>query len=454
MPALPHRARSPLALIVILWLLQLPGLAAADPVVHFVGGKLITLNSTGAPDAVPGELLVVGDRISALGRDLQVPAGAEVINLSGGFLTPGLTEMHAHVPAPARGESYRDEVLFLYLANGVTTIRGMLGDPDHLRLREDLTAHRVLGPRLYTSGPSFNGRSVESPAQARAMVQAQVQADYDFLKVHPGLSLAEYDAMAETARDLAIPFAGHVPAEVGLEHALASGQASVDHLDGYLQALVPDLRNDTSGLFAFDLTDQADEARIEAVVAWTLEAGAAVVPTETLLENFGEDPSSVTSRPQNAYLPQALRANYEAALARRGDLAVNTANRFLALRKRILLNLHDSGALLVLGSDAPQIFNVPGFSLHRELQAMVAAGLTPGEALITGTRNAARFFDAEDEFGTLAPGTSADLIWLEENPLEDITHSRSIRGVMVRGRWLDRARLDEGLAAIRTRHEP
>jgi imidazolonepropionase-like amidohydrolase len=418
---------------------------------HFVNGHIVTDR-----DAQPAEVLVVDGRIHAIGPALTAPEDAVVIDLEGGYLMPGLTEMHAHVPGPRQGEAYRDEVLFLFLANGVTTIRGMLGDPTHLQLRDDLIAGRVLGPRLITSGPSFRGDTVSSPEQAVRMVEAQAAAGYDFLKIHPGLTRPEYDAIAAAAKRLGIPFAGHVPAEVGLMHALTSGQATIDHLDGYIQALVPGLAGDDSGLFAIGLTDRADPEGIDDLVGATLAAGAAVVPTETLLENFAEaDPATVIDRPQNAYLPRELLDGYRRALeGRSAGLTRASAIRFMELRKRLIRELHQGGVAVLLGSDAPQIFNVPGFSVHRELQAMTAAGLTPADAIILGTRNPALFFGMPKEFGSIRTEASADLVWLTANPLEDIANTTKIRGVMVRGRWLDRAFLDAGLEQIAGRHAP
>jgi imidazolonepropionase-like amidohydrolase len=433
------------------WTIGTPLATAAT--YHFVNGHVIDMApETRAPHAL--EIIVTNERIAALGVALEAPPDAIRIDLNGGYLIPGLAEMHAHVPAPGQGDTYRDEVLFLYVANGVTTIRGMLGNPAHLTLRNDLASHAVLGPRLITAGPSFNGASVSSPKQAARMVDAQVAAGYDFLKIHPGLTRAEYDAVAAAARRHGIPFAGHVPADVGLLHALESGQATIDHLDGYVQALVPDLGPDDSGLFAIGLTSRADPGRIDAVVAATVSAGAAVVPTETLLENVSAtDRDAVLGRAQNAYLPRELYDGYARRLTDQdGGPDSAAATRFLHLRKRLIKALHDGGALMLLGSDAPQIFNVPGFSAHRELAAMVTAGLSPLEALAMGTRNPATYFGREAELGTLAPGKAADLVWLAANPLDDIANSTSIQGVMVRGRWLDREALDQGLARIATRH--
>jgi len=442
-----------LATITLVLCLLLSTPAMADDVL-FINARLLTMTDAPAPSA-PTELLVRNDRIAAIGTDLA-PAKEEntlTIDLAGGYLMPGLAEMHAHVPGNQDSE-YRDDVLFLYVANGITTARGMLGSPDHLELREALKRQEILGPRLFTSGPSFNGNSVSSPDQASKMVRSQTAAGYDFLKIHPGLTRAEYDAMAATAAELDIAFAGHVPANVGLLHALAAGQASIDHLDGYIQALVPDLRDASGGLFALELLDRTDAERIELVVEATRDAGAWVVPTETLLENFAGAATgveAVDARPQNAYLPVELRARYRRALTG-SSAAVSSARGYLTLRKRVLRDLHQQGVGILLGSDAPQIYNVPGFSAHRELESMVTAGLGTFDALKSGTVNPAEFFGFPGEFGVLAPGAAADLIWLRDNPISDIRNTRSIQGVMVRGRWLDRQTLDAGLAAIAARY--
>ncbi len=384
----------------------------------------------------------------------SVSADARIIDGTDRFLIPGLAEMHAHVPVE---RAYRDEVLFLWVANGVTMARGMLGVPSHLALRDDLLAHRVLGPRLITSGPSFSGRSAGGPAAVAERVRAQHEAGYDFLKIHPGLSADEFEALATAARETGITFAGHVTASVGLWRSLAAGQTTVDHLDGYFNVLVPDDERPPEGAafsFGLGLAPFVDAARVGAAAERTRQSGGAVVPTETLLENTANAPEweAMTRRPEFRYLPGDLRQRYverQRRVAPRIDAA--SAAAFLATRKALIKALRDAGVPVLLGSDSPQTFNVPGFSIHRELESMVAAGLTPFEALATGTSAPASFFGTSD-WGVIAAGRAADLILLAANPLVDIAATRRIEGVMVRGRWLDRAELDEGLAAIAERH--
>jgi imidazolonepropionase-like amidohydrolase len=365
--------------------------------------------------------------------------------------------MHAHVPGGA-DPGYVGEVLFLYVANGVTTARGMLGEPSHLELRERIARHEVLGPRLYTSGPSLNGQRVGSPADAERMVREQAEAGYDFVKVHPGPTRAEYDAAVEAALASGIELAGHVPAEVGVRRALEAKQATIDHLDGYLEALVPEARRTAGGFFGLNFADAANRSLIPGLVAATLAAGVWNVPTQTLIDNVPAPTPTVDellARPELAYVSQDTRtqwANAKRNVTSAPGYEPDRARALVSVRRELIKALHDAGAGLLLGSDAPQIFNVPGFSLHRELAAIVAAGLTPYEALRTGTANPAVFFDAPDEFGTIRAGLAADLMLVSANPLEDVAALALPDGVMVRGRWLDRAALDAGLAEIAGRY--
>ncbi|HEX6997911.1 MAG TPA: amidohydrolase family protein [Gammaproteobacteria bacterium] len=403
-------------------------------------------------------VIVRGERIASIepASAADVPPDARVIDGRGRYLTPGLAEMHAHVPAGDRDTV--EEVLFLYVANGVTTARGMLGQPMHLELREQLARHEVLGPRLYTSGPSLNDQRVDGPNDATRMVHEQARDGYDFVKVHPGPTRAEYDAAVEAARTAGIRLAGHVPEDVGVMRAIEARQATIDHLDGYVQFLVPEERRGPAGFFGLALVDAVDRSRIPAAVAATVSAGVWVVPTQTLIDNLpGPSPGveELLARPEMAYVSPLTREQWAAAKRRlmsAPGYSAEDARQLTQLRRELVKALHDAGAGLLLGSDAPQVFNVPGFSLHHELAAMVEAGLTPYEALRMGTANPAVFFEAEHEFGTIREGLAADLILVADNPLEDVSALSRIEGVMVRGRWLDRESIDRRLDAIAARY--
>lgn len=409
---------------------------------------------------VEGQTVVVENGLIAAIGDVDfvpVPKGAKVVDGTDRFLIPGLAEMHGHVPDI--GTDYLDRVFSLFVANGVTTVRGMLGRPSHLGLRQQLLDGDVFGPRLYTSGPSMNGNSVKGPADAERKVRAQHAAGYDFVKIHPGLSADEYAAIATTAAELGMPFAGHVPAAVGVEGVLSAGMATIDHLDGYIVALMPadtDPSGGYGGFFDVLLADQAVEEKIAAVAKRTAEAGTWNVPTESLIEHLVSDISiaDLRNRPEMRYMPEATVEQWvqakEQQLNERGfDARVGASA--IELRRKLILALHEAGAGLLLGSDAPQVFNVPGFSLHHELGFLVSAGLTPFEALQTGTTAVAEFLGTNT--GAVVVGRDADLVLLDANPLLDISNTRRVHGVMLRGNWHSSTELENRLAAFATQQD-
>ncbi len=434
--------------------------AQQPPTYVFQGANVIAME---ADQVLTEQSVVVADgRIAAIGPagEVAVPSGAVAIEAAGRYLMPGLAEMHGHVPGNDDPQ-YLEDVLFLYVANGVTTVRGMQGRTGHLELRERIARHEIVGPRFITSGPALNGDAVNGPEEARQFVLEQAEAGYDFIKLLRGLSRAEFDAAVQAAVEAGTHVAGHVSEDVGVGRALEAGQATIDHLDGFPRYLLPesvDRSTVDAGFYGVNLLDLIDEDRIGLLAREAREAGVWIVPTNTMIANVAlSSPSAaeLAARPQMAYLPPALVQGWVESKERRvGDINSRPGDgqRLVELRHRIVKALHEEGVGLLLGSDAPQTFNVPGFSLQRELSAMVDAGLSPYEALHMGTVAPAEFFEAEDEFGRIAVGLAADLLLLANNPLEDIGASAHPLGVMVRGRWLDRGQLDAGLAAIAGRH--
>jgi imidazolonepropionase-like amidohydrolase len=387
-------------------------------------------------------VLVRGEQIVAVGPAgrVKVPGGALRIDGRGKYLMPGLAEMHGHIPPPQAPKEFTEAVLFMYVANGVTTVRGMLGAPGQLELRERANRGELLSPTLYLAGPSFNGNSVNSPEQAAGMVREQKREGWDLLKVHPGLTRAEFDAMARTAREVGIAFAGHVPAEVGLPHALASGQETIDHLDGYVEHLGAE-------------GGPVDEAKLAEAVRLTKKAGAWVVPTMALWETLLGVPEveKLLAYPELKYMPPQMVENWaKAHRARRGDAGFDRkrAEQVAANRKRILKALHEGGVRVIFGTDAPQQFSVPGFSVRREMSSMLEAGMSPYEILLTATRNAGEYYRGKADFGTVAAGRRADLILVNGNPLKDLANVAKRSGVMVRGRWLGEDEIQKRLEGI------
>ena len=404
-------------------------------------------------------VVVANGLIKAIGPvdHVPIPKGSTVIDGTDRYLMPGLAEMHAHVPDADTSEL--DRYFSLYVANGVTTIRGMLGQPSHLGLRQDLNDGNVFGPRLVTSGPSLNGRSVSGALHARELVEEQHAAGYDFIKVHPGLSSAEFEALAETANSLDMPFAGHVPVAAGVRRALELNMATIDHLDGYFAALLPassDGSGGYGGFFDVLLADELDSDQIVELARATAAAGTWNVPTEVLIEQYvnATPVAELRNRPEMRYMPRETVQRWSdskvEALAE-NDFDPKVAALAIEFRRRLILELQRAGAGLLLGSDSPQVFNVPGFSTHRELDALVAAGLTPYEALSSGTVAVADFLGSNA--GIVAVGREADLVLLNDNPLTDIRNSRRIHGVMLRGAWHSAAALERRIAPYRAADE-
>jgi len=405
--------------------------------VAFVNVNVVPMDRDGV---VPNQTVVVRDgRIVEVGpaARVRVSAGATVVDGAGKYLMPGLAEMHGHLPNPNAGPEITETVLFLYVANGVTLVRGMQGNTAHLDLKRRIAAGELLGPRLFVPGPQLSGNSVPTADSGRRLVEAQRAAGFDHVKIQEFLSREAYDTIVATAKRVGIAFAGHVPDAVGVPHALASGQKSIDHLDNYVETV----GGPTS----------ADDARIGQIVAATCAAGTWTVPTLALWEVFlgTDDPAVLGARAELRYVPPQWRANWARQVGlMRQNAAPGPGAATIALRRRILKALQDAGCPIAFGTDSPQLFSVPGFSIHREMASMAAAGLTPQQILTAGTRNVARYFGAEREFGTVAAGQRADLLLLDANPLAHVGNVARRAGVMVHGRWLPESEIQARLERL------
>jgi len=423
------------SLLVVAALTQAP---ADTSLVAFVNVTVVPMDRDGV---IPDQTVIVrGGVIAEVGpaARVRVPAGALRVDGRGKYLMPGLAEMHGHLPNPNAGAEITETVLFLYVANGVTLVRGMQGNAAHLDLKARIARGDVLGPRLWVPGPALGGNAAPTPEVGRRLVEEQKAGGYDHVKIQEGLTRETYDTIVATAKRVGIQFAGHVPNAVGVYHVLESGQKSIDHLDNYVETV--------GG------PDSADHARIGQIVAATCAAGTWTVPTLALWEVFlgTDDPADLGTRTELRYVPPQWRTNWaqQVTQVRQNGPPVETRVATIALRRRIFKALQDAGCPIALGTDSPQLFSVPGFSIHREMATMAAAGLTPQQILTAGTRNVARYYGAEREFGTVTVGRRADLLLLEANPLSDVANVARRAGVMVNGRWLPEADIQARLARI------
>ena len=399
-------------------------------------------------------VVVRGDRIVEIGPSstVKAPAGATVVDGTGKFLMPGLAEMHGHLTGG--NDALNERILLLSVARGVTTVRGMLGHPSHLVLRDRVRKGELLGPTIYTSGPSLNGNTVPDAASAEKLVAEQKAAGYDFLKIHPGIARGPFDALAATAQKLGIGFAGHVPIDVGVHRALEVHYRSIDHLDGYVEAMLKDgapVDPKQPGFFGYDFLGHLDESRVPALVKETKAAGVWNVPTQSLIPAFmgPESTDSLLARPEMAYVPKQMRDNWAATRAKVMEgVTAAKVQQFTAVRARLIKALDDADAGVLLGADTPQVMQVPGWATHGELKALAASGLSPYRALRAGTVHVARYFGTTGTTGSIATGKEASVILVDANPLIDVGNASKVSGVAVRGRWLAKAEIDAKLAAL------
>ncbi len=428
-----------------------------------IGPSAILISDVNVVDVRTGKILqnqqVVIDstRIKSISATIEnKEAYSQKIDGKEKYLMPGLAEMHAHIPPPTTKTERIEDVLFLYLSNGITTIRGMLGDPAHLILREKASGE-ILSPRIFTSSPSLNGNSVTSKEEAVEKVTAYQKAGYDFLKIHPGIERVVFDQVVSTANEVGIQFAGHVPVDVGIRHALESKYASIDHVDGFLEGLVPESANvkpTDNGFFGYAFTPLAETDKIDELVELAKQNEVWIVPTQSLFERWFAPISAdeLLTQPEMKYMPASTLENWkerkEQSTAADTGFNVEQWQKFDRIRKELISALNKAGHGMLLGSDAPQLFNVPGFSIHHEMKAMLDAGMTNLEIIQSGTINPATYFDMEQVFGEVRVGLTADLILVNANPIENLEALQNISGVMRKGKWVSKIEIDEKLQSI------
>jgi imidazolonepropionase-like amidohydrolase len=260
--------------------------------------------------------------------------------------------------------------------------------------------------------------------------------------------------VVEEARAQGLRVVGHVDRQVGLARALEAGQ-QIEHLDGYLEAILADSapeRGSVSGVYvwqprAWATVDHLDFAKIPEVARATAAAGVFSTPTLTFLKRAfgtGQSDQEIRARPDWRLLPASLREEMEGPRARfwGSPPSPERRARYVEARNRMTAAIHAAGGRIMAGSDAPEWFLMTGFTLHRELESLVAAGLSPYAALEAATRTPAEWIALPGRTGTVAVGAPADLVLLDANPLEDIRNTQRIHAVMLGGRYLDRAALD------------
>lgn len=394
-------------------------------------------------------VIVTGNRITTVAPSASaaIPMNARSVDGRGKYLVPGFWDMHVHTDVPGG-----QDMLALFVANGVTGVRDMGGDFRTLqKWRAMIAMGALVGPRMIVSGPYLEGGDaniahidVRTPEQARLAVDSLVRLGVDFVKIHTQLKRDVYFAAARESRARGIPFAGHLPGDVTAAEASDSGQKSLDHLlripnpctAAESEALKPKYPiQRVLGLCTADT--------LASLYARFVKNGTWIVPTfsaqlEVALWPKRELPGDAYA----SYLPDTLRKFVASIFPMEPGIPPDadiTGRALFEKRLAVVGAMHRAGVGILAGTDYPLRNSPPGFGLHGEFDFLARAGLSPFNILRAATIDPARYFGMLDSMGTVAAGKVADLVLLDANPLTDIRNARKISAVVANGRLLDAA---------------
>jgi hypothetical protein len=450
------------------------------------------IDATGAAPRPDVTVLITGDRIADVGKNVSVPSSAQVVDATGKFLIPGLWDMHVHI--------HREDELTLLIVNGVTGVRLMSAIPEHFDMQRRVDAGQELGPRMILSSRMMDGpRPGKTPAPAlsdKAGQEAEVQgivkgsqtlpeivtnaADAQravmtakqmgaaFIKIHSDLSREAFFALAAESKKQGFQFEGHVPTSISAAEASNVGQRSIEHAGGVLTGCTsrePELRAAT-----LDAESKPPEERAPLMLAVRKMTLASYSPADctALAELFVKNqtwqcPTLVMTlggvvlnklnadmiKYQDAPMRESWQKRLAAVEAHHPSAEQDEVSREIneQLYREVALMRH-AGVRFLAGTDDGGMPRVQGFDLHFELEQLNKAGLTPMEVLQTATINPAIFLGEDKELGTIEKGKIADVVLLNANPLDQITNTRKIDSVVVNGHLLDRKTMDAMLDQV------
>ncbi len=461
------------SLTIILLILMVPPLRTAQS--ERPNGRALAITNvtiidgSGGPPTHDMTVVVVGDRITALGKTRRVPLpkGAGVIDGSGKFLIPGLWDMHAHT-------SYKD-FLTLFVANGVTGIRDMGGTPQEFDLlsqwRREIANGTAIGPRiiaagLFVDGALPNGRpgslNVATADEAREAVNYLSEHGAEFVKVYSMLPRSAYFAIADQAKRRGLSFAGHVPASISATEASDAGQKTIEHLFRVLPACSTDqakldqeVMEATAKSGISDFVHAEIHSQIAALKSYD-EGRAAELFSRFVKNQTWQTPTLIgwanLTEANDKLLAEDARLKYihsdrrSAWRSQRPRLVRSLGEEFAVNRATLFQRqlatvgaMCRAGVKILAGTDSAGLYVYPGFSLHDELVLLVKAGLTPMQALQAATIEPANYLGLSASLGTVEKGKIADMVLLEANPLQDISNTQKIAAVILRGRLISKS---------------
>jgi len=439
--------------------------------------QVIVIKNTNIVDVKTGSItknvsvLINNKRIQMIAKEIKIADNAQVFDGTGKYLIPGLWDMHTH--------TWTAEGYFpLLIANGITGIRDMFGSMTVInKWKEDIANGKLIGPVIYASGPIVDGPKPVWPGSVAISSSDQVpgvidslknKLKVDFVKVYSLLQRADYFKIAEESRKQNISFAGHVPAEVTVLEAAKAGQKSQEHLIGFVQGSSDsaDYFNKVSQKQIIDtplrnpairmgrLLNTYNEKNLTALINELAKyKDVWICPTLTVNHNLGYLADSVfTNDPRLHYMMEGMKAFWDPKNDFRfktiGEEYYDLSRKTFRLHLKIVKKLQDAGVKMIAGTDYPNPYCFPGFSLHDELGYMVEAGLTPLQALQTATINPALYFNITKDYGTVEVGKVANLVLLDQNPLLKIDNTKNIFAVILNGKYFGKAELEQMLKKL------
>lgn len=427
----------------------------------------------------PMDIVIVKNRITEIvpNRKNTTYLANEVIDGKGQYLIPGLWDMHTHT-----WWAY-EEFFPLLMINGITGIREMWGDSKAIRkIRNKIDSGLVVGPDIISAGSIIDGSPpfqkgsdvADSPEKGREIVRNQKAQGADFIKVYSYLERDVYFAIADECKKEGITFSGHIPFKVSLEEAVLAGQGSLDHFFGIMdfcsrekEFLTKAMRHSNRSDSLFEVrkfstfltrmkfeTETFDIAKLSDLINLLAESNSWLCPTMVATEG-SINRTKPAFKPQDIikYMPDFAIEGWRPSI---DSTTMKTQRKNRAIESKwynqtisLFRPLKNGGAKFLAGTDYPNAYCYPGFSLHDELQIFVdKAGFTPLEAIQTATINPAIFLKIDKDIGSVEIGKKANLIILKANPLENIYNTRQIDGVVLRGKFYRMSILKDSLERI------
>ena len=433
-------------------LLFLPPMVLAAEMIVFENVRVLTMTEAGT---LPSATVVVSDgSITSVGEaPADLPDDAVRIDGGGKTLMPGLADMHVHYFSANEGP--------MFLANGVTTVRNLWGTAQTFALDATNKAGTTAGPHIYTSGPLMDGPNpiwgegsvkITEPEQVVGAVESQRAVGFKAIKLYEGLTPEIYRAAVAAARERNMQVWTHTPEDMTVEEVINLEVDSIEHFED-VSDFVYEATGDDDDAGYFERWANADPGRMQAIAELSAEKGVWHSPTYAVIAKryeYGAEPDAFFDLPESGYVGPFLADWWRGSASRMtpyDDVKIAAAER----QRELIKTLYDAGASLLIGTDTPNPFVLPGFAIHDELAAFVDAGLPVLDVLRIATADAARFLREDGQWGVIKAGARADLVLLDGDPLVDLATLREPAGVMVNGLWYDEDRLAFELAAAKER---